>query len=453
MNSFDVEKIKALTIFSDNVYVDNAFLLTPANCAIESSLLNSLQEWHFTKLYSNGSENSAESTATQQTQQKVDEKTEPVQQPAKPAITKENITELRKNTESIDASEFLGDDKSAPKAQVSEPEKESTEAKKPVAKETPAAVTPAAMLINNPEELEKAKTTYRDFTAYVNKVYMFYATNKELNNQEITAEIAKFITFIKNNRSYVLRIISDPSMNDKNFLINHAIRSTVVSITIGLQLKLSDERLIELGIASFLHEIGMILLPPQLYMNNKQLSAPEKLMLNTHPIVSYNILKKANFSPNIQMAVLEHHERVNGSGYPRHITGEKTSLYAKIIAVACSFESISASREYREERSAFEALVELLRNANRQYEEIILKALLYSISLYPIGVYVYLSNDKIAQVIDVTAGNPKTPFVQLLGEKDVTGNPKIIQVDTTKLKIVRVLNKKEVEDALNSVKN
>ena len=60
MNSFDVEKIKALTIFSDNVYVDNAFLLTPANCAIESSLLNSLQEWHFTKLYSNGSENSAE---------------------------------------------------------------------------------------------------------------------------------------------------------------------------------------------------------------------------------------------------------------------------------------------------------------------------------------------------------------------------------------------------------
>ncbi len=447
MNSFDVEKIEALTIFNDNLYIDNAFLLMPANCAIEASLLKSLQEWHFTKLYSNGADNAGASVEQQPTVQQSSDTTEKAADTVSPT-TSAVVENVKKNTEAVDASEFLGNENSS--ANVQTP-KSAAPKENPAQATANSAETTSFSHINNPEELEQAKKVYKDFIAYANKVYMFYATNKELKNQEISSEVAKFIAFVKTNRSYVLRIISDPSMNDKNFLINHSIRSTVVAITIGLQLKMADDKLIELGVASFLHEIGMILLPPQYYMNEKQLSAPEKLMINTHPIVSYNILKKANFSTNIQMGVLEHHERVNGSGYPRHITGDKTSLYAKIIAVACSFEAISAPREYREERSTFEALIEMLRNANRQYEETILKALLYSISLYPIGVYVYLSNGKIAQVVDVTSGNPKTPFVQILGETDAAGNNKVVQVDTLKLKIIRVLNKNEVEDALKTI--
>lgn len=460
MNSFDVEKIKALTIFNDNVYIDNAFLLIPANCTIENSLLKSIQEWHFTKLYSNGSDNGGESASKASEQQPdaaqpaANQDTTKYVDKEPNLISEEKVENIRKKTESVDASEFLGDETStAPVQDVkAETPKGTPQEQKTPSQEVSDATASSMTFANNPAELENAKKIYKEFTAYLNKVYRLYATTKELNNQEITSEVTKFIAFIKANRSYVLRIISDPTMYDKNFLINHSIRSTVVCITIGLQLKMPEDRLVELGVASFLHEIGMILLPPQLYMNDKQLSAPEKLMVNTHPIVSYNILKKANFSTNIQMGVLEHHERINGSGYPRHITGEKTSLYAKIIAVACSFEAISGSREYREERSTFEALIEMLRNTNRQYEETILKSLLYSISLYPIGVYVYLSNGRIAQVVDVSVGNPKTPFVQIIGETDAAGNPKIVQIDALRLKIVRVLNKAEVEDMLKAIK-
>ena len=140
---------------------------------------------------------------------------------------------------------------------------------------------------------------------------------------------------------------------------------------------------------------------------------------------------------------------MNGSGYPRHVTGDKISIYAKIIAIACSFEAISAPRGYRDERSTFEALIELVRNSNRQYDDTITKALLYSISLYPIGVYVCLSNGKIAQVVDVAEGNPKTPFVQIID----TGNPETpFQIDGIKTRIMRVLNKNEVDDMLKAIK-
>ena len=118
MNSFDVEKIKALTIFNDNVYIDNAFLLIPANCTIENSLLKSIQEWHFTKLYSNGSDNGGESAS------KASEQQPDVAQPAANQdttkyvdkepnlISEEKVENIRKKTESVDASEFLGDETS-----------------------------------------------------------------------------------------------------------------------------------------------------------------------------------------------------------------------------------------------------------------------------------------------------------------------------------------------------
>ena len=84
---------------------------------------------------------------------------------------------------------------------------------------------------------------------------------------------------------------------------------------------------------------------------------------------------------DIQRAVLEHHEKENGSGYPRHIATDNISTYAKIIAVACAFEASTAPRHYRSARPKDEAMLEILRNSSKQYDENVIKALLYSFSV------------------------------------------------------------------------
>lgn len=441
MNALKIESITPDQIFSEQVFLDNDFLLLPGGCSFTDEQIKDLNEWGFKQVFTSGKTASTKAI------------TEQIKKDAKTLIQTAAANKIDSHTEEVDVSAFIQDEDAAPAKPAVK--KESDNKAEPAApkKEEPATEKSenTASTINE-ADFEKAKETYFSFIRYIDSVYTFYATNKEFNLDEIAQKMNELCNFVSNNRRYVLRIISTPSMSDKNFLVNHSIRSTIVAITVGLQLKFPQDKLRELAIACMLHEIGMILLPPQLYMNDKQLSNPEKLMMNTHPIVSYNILRKANFSINIQLAVLEHHERMNGSGYPRHVTGAKISIYAKIIALACSFEAITAPREYKDERTSFEALVELLRNSNHQYDDIVTKALLYSISLYPIGVYVYLSNGKIAQVVDVSEGNPKTPFVQVIGETDEKGNAKIIQVDTTKLKIIRVLNKKEVDDTLNALK-
>ena len=233
-------------------------------------------------------------------------------------------------------------------------------------------------------------------------------------------------------------------------MIAHSLRSTVLAITVGLQLHMSVTKMTELGVACILHEIGMIRIPSQLYLSQRNLSPVEKNLLNTHPIVSYTILKGFEVPLSICLAVLEHHEKEDGTGYPRHIKSDKISLYAKIISVVCSFEAITAPRTYKEAASSFEAMVELLQNQTKQYDELVIKALLYSLSLFPIGSYVFLSNGKIGRVSDVNPENPKHPIVQIVGERDENGKVITVKTGDSGIRIIRVLNRQETADIVKT---
>ena len=256
--------------------------------------------------------------------------------------------------------------------------------------------------------------------------------------------------FVNENRRYMLRVLPNTLEETRNYLIDHAMRSTILALAIACQLKMPLPKQVELGVACMLHEIGMLKIPPQIHMSNRKLSAAEMKTIYTHPLYSYNILKEHSFPLSICLGVLEHHEKVNGMGYPRRMMGDKISLYAKIIAVACSYEAITAPRSHRTPRESFNAMVEILQDNGKFYDATIIKALLLTISLFPIGAYVFLSNGKIAQVVDVNPANPKLPVVQLWNEKDEKGDAIIIQTGE-EIKISRVLSRQEVADIKKTV--
>ena len=91
------------------------------------------------------------------------------------------------------------------------------------------------------------------------------------------------------------------------------------------------------------------------------------------------------------------------------------------------------------------------KNENHQYDDTVVKALLFSLSLFPIGAYVYLANGNVGQVTDVNPSNPKNPIVQIVGETEKDGSPKTVQTDDGELKIVRVMNKQEANDIIKAL--
>ena len=404
MNTIKTDGLKANISFNSDLLVDNQFIIEPAGVPVPQSTINALSAWEFTEVLCDG-------TVSLSTMAAGDAETEPSDAP-----------ELANESVSVSVKKSLED---AAKAKTLENTEKS--------------------------RLSAVQNVYNEYMNYINYVYTRYATHREINQEELADTVKDLCVFIRENRRYVLRITPSAEARSRNFLVIHSMRSTVLAITIGLQLHMGLSKLIELGETCMLHEIGMIRLPPQLYLTDKPLSPSERAQIATHPVIGFEIAKELKFPLSIQLAILEHHEKINGSGYPRHLSGEKISVYAKIIAVACSFEAITAPRNYKAERSTFDAMVEMLKNENHQYDETVIKALLYSLSLFPIGAYVYLSDGKIAQVTDVNPDNPRNPIVQLLGEKDSDGTPKTVQTNDSDMKIMRVLTKEELDDVQKSI--
>jgi len=294
------------------------------------------------------------------------------------------------------------------------------------------------------ENLDKVNIFYEQFLKYVDTVYTRYVTKGEISLKELSDRIKTLCDVILEDKRYVLRVLGNASTSS-NYLVNHSARSTILAIVLGGHLKLPQHRLIELGVASVLHEIGMVRLPPQLYMAGRKLSDQERKSITAHPILGYNILKDKQFPLSICLAALEHHERMNGTGYPRSLTGDKISLYARIIAVACSYDAVTASRPFREAREGYAGMVDILKNDGKQYDDVVIKSLVYSLSVYPVGSYVLLTNSRVAQVIDVNPDNPRYPVVLVLGSRTPDGKETIIQTSETGVRILKPVRRQDAE--------
>jgi len=294
------------------------------------------------------------------------------------------------------------------------------------------------------ESLDKVSAFYEQFLKYVETVYTRYVTKNDIVLKELSDRVKNFCDMITENRRYVLRIMSRVTPSS-NYLVNHSVRSTVLAVVLGTQIKLPPHRLIELGVAAVLHEIGMVRLPPQLYMADRPLTQVEFKSITAHPILGYNILKEKQFPLAVCLAALEHHERMNGSGYPRALTGDKISVYAKIIAVACSYDAVTASRPYREAREGYEGMVDLLKNEGKKYDDLVIKALVYAMSIFPIGSYVLLTNGRAGQVVDVNPENPRYPVILVLGSKTADGKETLIQTAENGVRILRPLSRNEID--------
>jgi HD-GYP domain-containing protein (c-di-GMP phosphodiesterase class II) len=295
------------------------------------------------------------------------------------------------------------------------------------------------------EQMRRAETMYLQFQYYVSSVFARIIDNTAPALNEMREKVRELCDFIKNDRRYILRALKNAEPEtEQNYLVSHTVKSLVLSIIIGFYLKLANYRLIELGIAAILHEAGMIRLSPAVYMNKRGLNDEERKAILAHPALGYTILKSFNLPLAVTIPALEHHERENGEGYPRQLTGDKISLYSKIIAVVCSYEAQTSQRPHRSAKDGFEGMVDLLKNEGKQYDDTVIRALVFSLSIYPIGLYVLLSNGRKGQVVDVDPEHPRYPLVQVLGVLTPEGKAKIQETSQDGVHIVRPLVRDEL---------
>lgn len=390
MNTLKLLELKDLVYFTDDVYIDKNFLIFTAGTQLTKEVKQLLCEWQFTVLYTKGGLEEAEN-------------------------------------EDAGKEEPEAAEKEAPPATAEKPEKKKLSG----------------------EAVEKL---YNEFLLFATELYNTYRITQELEVNMVIRKMEKLRIFVEENRQTILILQSLRPYSSDDFLVHHSLRSAIFALVIGMQLKMSHFQLTELAAACLMHEIGLIHISEEIYTKSGALTEEEKKYLYVHPVLSCKILKKAKFSLPICLGTLDHHERENGTGYPQKLTSEKISRYGKIIAVVCSYEAMIGQRKYKEALEPPQALLNILRKEQSQYDEEVLRALLYALSFFPIGCFVSLSNDAIGQVIDNNPDDPRFPVVRVVNRTGGTEPPEAIRTSMNGIRILRPAHKEEWEAALNEKK-
>ncbi|MBN1834219.1 MAG: HD domain-containing protein [Spirochaetales bacterium] len=267
--------------------------------------------------------------------------------------------------------------------------------------------------IRERKKLEQARKLYYAAIHFVVDAFTRFREDNRIDPGLVTERVKQLIDEVKNNKDGILRLPQFPHPAE-NYLYQHSVNTTLLSLAVGDALKLPPHRLIELGMCALLHDIGMLKLPDAVYMNARSLTPQETKMIQAHTTLGYRILKGFSLSDDIALSAFEHHERPDGTGYPRGLAGEKINLYARIVSACCSYDAMTGKRTYRRAVTGHQALLELLKGRGSRYDEKIVRTLVYCLSLYPLGHLVRLEDGSLARVVQTNPESPKSPFVDVL---------------------------------------
>lgn len=157
--------------------------------------------------------------------------------------------------------------------------------------------------------------------------------------------------------------------------INHSSRVADLCVSVGVALGLDTQEVADLKLAAILHDVGMLEVPLDIIAARRPLTAEEDLLVKRHPVAGARIVRTARFNDSIQQAVLAHHERMDGTGYPNGIRGDRISLPARIIAVCDAYNAMISNRPHRPALTQTAAIAELRAGSGRAFDANVVQAL------------------------------------------------------------------------------
>ncbi|MFF1905285.1 HD-GYP domain-containing protein [Kitasatospora sp. NPDC058218] len=187
----------------------------------------------------------------------------------------------------------------------------------------------------------------------------------------------------------------------------HSERVGKAAVLIAGQLGMEAERLRTLRFAGILHDVGKLGVATELLRRNGPLDAAERRAVEVHPVHGYELVREIAFLGEAHAAILHHHERMDGRGYPSGLAGEQIPEFARIISVADAFDSMTSTRSYRRGRPVTEAVAELERCSGSQFDPVMVRALVEALAVHDWQPVLPPSDDCIRAVPDIPLGVPE----------------------------------------------
>lgn len=224
------------------------------------------------------------------------------------------------------------------------------------------------------------------------------------------------------------KLVDIRAMDDYTF--THSVNVCVLSLVMGIIKGYSEAELFDLGIGSLLHDLGKIIIPPEILRKAGSLNNEEMEIVRKHPAYGFSILcQEPGINIKSSLIAYQHHERYDGSGYPRGLKGDEIHEYAQIVAIVDVYDALTSDRVYRGKILPYEAVEMLIALGNRDFNPDYVRLFLENVEIYPVGSIVELNNDSLGIVTYVDKRMPMRPRISLLDREGDRLVPAGIEVD------------------------
>jgi HD-GYP domain-containing protein (c-di-GMP phosphodiesterase class II) len=219
--------------------------------------------------------------------------------------------------------------------------------------------------------------------------------------RQISSIVEEIIDQITSNPDVLVSMVDIKSYD--NYTYSHSVNVCVLSVMLGIERGMNRYDVRDLGQGAILHDIGKLFVPGEILNKNGPLTDEEYRIIMRHTKDGFEVLRKKHdislFSAHV---AYQHHERLDGSGYPRQLKGDDIHDYAKIVAIVDSYDAMTSDRVYRDALTPYEAVSVLVRETSTKYDRNLVGRFLKLVAIYPIGSVVRLSNGEVCTVVNVT---------------------------------------------------
>jgi len=263
------------------------------------------------------------------------------------------------------------------------------------------------------EELETAKRLKHTALSSLKHAFSDIKMGISIQTQEVKQSVKLFTDSIIRNQDALLTL--GQIRNKNSYIYDHAINTCVLVIVFCKWKNIDYDTTINMGIAALLHDMGETRLDDNLIAVKGDLDEQQYIQMQQHVKLSVDLLSSfMGIHPQVVKLVKQHHERLDGSGYPDGLSGDEIDPLAQILGMIDLYDSMTADTMYSYAQSPTQVLKQLLESHDEMFDSVLIKQFIKCIGIYPVGSLVKLSNGCIAIINEISHHDALHPKVKMI---------------------------------------
>jgi HD-GYP domain-containing protein (c-di-GMP phosphodiesterase class II) len=280
----------------------------------------------------------------------------------------------------------------------------------------PARPLPPRPVVPFAQEVVAARRLRASAMRQVSRMIEAVEQGRPLDLGEAEATVQEILASLERNERAFASLLRLKSLDQYTF--THSVNCCLLATLVARQRGLGD-RTREIGLGALLHDIGKVRLPVALLRKTESLTPEEWGLVYRHPTLGVETIQAASSpaGPCSLVAIDQHHERLDGSGYPGQRSGDNVGLDGRLVAIADVYDAMTSDRPYRPALQPAEVMHWLYREAGRLFDAQLVADLIAAIGLFPVGTLVRLAGGELAIVAKVNPLFPLRPVVLVISDR------------------------------------